>query len=260
MPLCYIYSFAFDNHSTAQISIMTWNFMTGFVAVLAYFIMTNIDSTKALGETLVHLFRFFPPYNVGEGLINISANYYYNKILLRNTSYWAWEVAGRDIAFMGAEAVGYFLVVLLTESEYYLYVVHVIEKQRTNSILTSIYAAAAAAPTDTGTDTNDDKHGEDGGVDSDVAAEEVLCRDIYKNHNSSSIKSSSTPQSALLLVGIEKVYPPSVLGGTAKHAVRNFNLVCPEGERFGLLGMLYNPAHLVVPEYLLVYFLIVVFS
>ena len=67
----------------------------------------------------------------------------------------------------------------------------------------------------------------------------------------SSVQKEALPQSALLLVGIEKVYPPSVLGGTAKHAVRNFNLVCPEGERFGLLGMLYNPAHFVVPEYLL---------
>jgi hypothetical protein len=60
IPLCYLYSFAFENHATAQISIMVFNFLTGFVAVLAYFIMVNIPSTKALGERLVHFFRFFP--------------------------------------------------------------------------------------------------------------------------------------------------------------------------------------------------------
>ena len=41
IPLSYIYSMAFDNHSTAQISIMTWNFFTGFVFVLAFYIMAS---------------------------------------------------------------------------------------------------------------------------------------------------------------------------------------------------------------------------
>lgn len=212
IPLCYIYSFAFENHSTAQISIMTWNFITGFVAVLAYFIMVNIESTKAVGESLVHFFRFFPPYNVGEGLINISANYYYNKILFRNTSYWAWEVTGRDITFMAAESVGYFLVVLWSESEQFLAVLHMIEHFRTGSILVDIKAAAAAA-------------GVLREIDSDVSSEATKC------------KESNPGNLALLLQDIEKVYPPTVFGGDAKYAVRSFNLACPVGERFGLLGI-----------------------
>lgn len=209
IPLCYIYSFAFENHSTAQISIMTWNFITGFVAVLAYFIMVNIESTKATGEALVHFFRFFPPYNIGEGLINISANYYYNKVLFRNTSYWSWEVAGRDVAFMGAEAVGYFLVVLLTESEEFLNLIHYIERTRTVAMLSAMKSSPVV----------------DGEVDSDVSAEALTCQ------------RSSPEELALLLVDIDKVYPPSLFGGDAKHAVRSFNLACPAGERFGLLGI-----------------------
>jgi ATP-binding cassette, subfamily A (ABC1), member 3 len=67
IPLSYLYSFAFDNYSTAQISIMTVNFFTGFVAVMAYYIMVSIPSTKETGETLVWVFRMFPPYNIGEG-------------------------------------------------------------------------------------------------------------------------------------------------------------------------------------------------
>ena len=39
IPLSYLYSMSFDNFSTAQISIMAVNFLTGFVFVLAYYIM-----------------------------------------------------------------------------------------------------------------------------------------------------------------------------------------------------------------------------
>ena len=33
------------------------------------------------------------------------------------------------------------------------------------------------------------------------------------------------------------MYPPSFLGGKAKHAVRGLTLGCPAGERFGFLGI-----------------------
>ena len=97
IPLCYLYSMAFDNHSVAQISIMTWNFVTGFVAVLAYFIMTTIPETKEAAAELVHFFRFFPPYLVGEGLVRLSAGFFRNLIANRPTSYYEWEIAGRPI-------------------------------------------------------------------------------------------------------------------------------------------------------------------
>ena len=61
LPLCYIYSMFFDNHSTAQISIMAVNFATGFVAVLAYFVMNTVPTTQDAASHIVHFFRFFPP-------------------------------------------------------------------------------------------------------------------------------------------------------------------------------------------------------
>jgi len=51
----------------------------------------------------------------GEGLINLSTNYYINVILNQNTSYFEWSVTGRSIVFMLAEAIGYFACILLTE-------------------------------------------------------------------------------------------------------------------------------------------------
>ena len=110
LPLNYVYSFLFSNHSTAQITIMVrhfpqtnimdklfvasifvrilplafslqsqpdptqpnpncdqgFNFVTGFCCVIGYFIMSSIPDTKELASQLVHIFRFFPPYNLGE--------------------------------------------------------------------------------------------------------------------------------------------------------------------------------------------------
>ena len=213
IPLCYLYSFLFNNSSTAQITIMTWNFFTGFVAVLAYFIMTNIRSTRALGETLVHIFRLFPTYNVGEGLINISANYYYNEILGRNTSYWAWEIAGRDITFMTIEAVGYLLLVLVTDAPWFLEFVRFFEKKRAFKAYKRLCG---------------NSFGQNSDIETDVAAESVKC------------EQSNPDDFTIMLVNVEKIYPPSTFRGVAKHAVKHFNLGCPEGERFGLLGTLKN--------------------
>ena len=36
LPLNYVYSFLFTNHSTAQITIMGFNFVTGFCCVIGY--------------------------------------------------------------------------------------------------------------------------------------------------------------------------------------------------------------------------------
>ena len=70
----------FDNHSTAQISIMAINFASGFVAVLAYFVMSGIPLTKDAASKIVHFFRFFPPYLLGEGLIAVSSTTFSNSV------------------------------------------------------------------------------------------------------------------------------------------------------------------------------------
>jgi ABC-type multidrug transport system ATPase subunit len=116
IAISYLYSLGFENHSTAQISIMAINFFTGFIFVLAYFIMINIEETKSFGESIVHFFRFFPPYLVGEGLINLSANYYYRNIGTGNKGYLNWTVTGRNLVFMLVEAIGYFCCMLLLET------------------------------------------------------------------------------------------------------------------------------------------------
>jgi hypothetical protein len=63
VPLSYCYSFSFDNHSTAQIAIMGLNFISGFVMVMANFIMMSLPKTQAAAKVLVEIYRFLPPYD-----------------------------------------------------------------------------------------------------------------------------------------------------------------------------------------------------
>jgi ABC-type Na+ transport system ATPase subunit NatA len=240
IPLSYLYSMMFDNFSTAQISIMVINFMTGFVMVLAYYIMINVPSTKEVGYQLVHFFRFFPPYNVGEGLINLSVTYYRNTLKNRHIGYFEWEITGRNIVFMLVEGVGYFLAVLLTEFSLLQRLGHWLEGNRVSLI-------PPPPPPRLG-------------VDQDVAEEQERVKHIpivdlaRASAQSSGAEmaalvgestdpedappgTASQPARALLIRGLLKTYPPTLLGGTPKHAVRGVSLACSDGERFGLLGI-----------------------
>ncbi len=55
--------------------------------------------------------------------------------------------------------------------------------------------------------------------------------------NDNELSENPMRQNALILRDVVKTYPPSVLGGAPKHAVRGVSLACPLGERFGLLGI-----------------------
>eukprot|EP00981_Chlorochromonas_danica_P012701 scaffold5286_cov160-Ochromonas_danica.AAC.1 len=118
IPLNYLYSFAFTNHSTAQITLTLVNFMTGFVLVLAFFIMHSMSQTVDLSLSLVHIFRFFPGYNLGEGLVNITTCYFEHNLRGRECTPLDWHVAGRNIVFMVLETFGFFASVLLSESKW----------------------------------------------------------------------------------------------------------------------------------------------
>ena len=207
IPLSYVYSLAFDNHSTAQISIMTWNFFTGFVFVMAFYIMISIPSTRETAESLVHFFRIFPPYNIGEGLINISVNYFDIYVLEGNTSYFAWEVTGRNLAFMIAEMLTYFLIILMTEWTFFRKVYGEIVKK-----YVQYTTEGNNGSFELGQDEEDD----------DVAAEREM------------IKTANPNDYILYINDIKKTYsPPVLLGGSCKYAVRGIHLACAAGERFG---------------------------
>ena len=216
LPLCYLYSMNFENHSTAQISIMALNFATGFVAVLAYFVMNSVPLTMYAASILVHFFRFFPTYNIGEGLINVTAAYYENTILGEKVSYFNFNVAGQNIIFMTAEALGYFALVLITETPMYRGAIFWLERQRALLALKKSVMEA---------------------TDSNGKIIPILQDEDVQIEEDSVSKAVDKSEFALCIEDLVKIYPSKFLGGRAKHAVRGLSLGCHIGERFGLLGV-----------------------
>jgi hypothetical protein len=71
---------------------MVINFFTGFVSILAYFILSSIEDTRDVSETLVHIFRIFPCYNIGEGLLALTTAWYSDELFKTETRYTDWDV------------------------------------------------------------------------------------------------------------------------------------------------------------------------
>ena len=115
LPFAYYLSRNFSNHTTAQISVMGIFFITGFVFVNSYFIMSALEETRATAEFLVHIFRFFPPYHVGEALINLSTSFYLRTILGYQVYPFDYDICGFSILAMIGLTFAYAFIVLLVE-------------------------------------------------------------------------------------------------------------------------------------------------
>jgi ABC-type multidrug transport system ATPase subunit len=78
--------------------------------------MLNIPLTRNAAIHVRYFFLFFPSYEIGECLLDISRNYYINSVFGANISYFSWDVAGKNLTFMSIEAIGYFLLTLFIET------------------------------------------------------------------------------------------------------------------------------------------------
>jgi ABC-type multidrug transport system ATPase subunit len=115
LPFAYLFARNFDNPSSAQISVIGVIFITGFVAINAYFIMSTIDTTEDLADSLQPLFRMWPAYNVGDGFIQLSTAFWEREILGSEKRPFDWDVTGRSLALLYSLAPVYFLILLLLE-------------------------------------------------------------------------------------------------------------------------------------------------
>eukprot|EP01059_Diplonema_ambulator_P030974 TRINITY_DN5539_c0_g1_i6.p1 TRINITY_DN5539_c0_g1~~TRINITY_DN5539_c0_g1_i6.p1 ORF type:complete len:1865 (+),score=612.43 TRINITY_DN5539_c0_g1_i6:40-5595(+) len=96
----YAVSFLFATHTQAQTAVSIANFITGFVLVVAAFILDLIESTHDVNEVLMYFYRIIPSYCLGEGLINLSSLTIDKAIGSSVSSPLAWDVVGRDLVFM----------------------------------------------------------------------------------------------------------------------------------------------------------------
>ncbi len=78
-----------------------------------------IDSVllQALNEKLMYLYKPFPPFHLGRGLVSLSALDLESTVSGRPSNPYTWDVLGRPLTWMAAEAFGYLLLTLLIEND-----------------------------------------------------------------------------------------------------------------------------------------------
>lgn len=262
LPFAYLLSRSFTNHSNAQISVMGGFVITGFVAVNAYLIMRSIDTTADLAENLRPLFRCWPAYNVGDGLVALSDSFLRRKVLGESSDPFDWDVCGKSLFLLYILWIPYFLLLLMFEyaddggsggtfgrlmrslrdkKEQFQFWMHGVRKTRDGRLLL-----------DDGLDSSADENMSTRNEDVDVSKERS-----YVVENRKGLELAAP----VLLDEMWKVYPPTtssfrslfcccrfllnkVKGEDRKdsqrlprRAVRGLSTAIKNGETFGLLGV-----------------------
>ncbi|KAL2633831.1 hypothetical protein R1flu_005310 [Riccia fluitans] len=212
LPLSYCYSFGFTSHASAQVAIAGIHFVTGFITLVASTVMGALDDTKELNSYLVHIYQLFPPYNLGQGLVNLSAMDLESNFLGAQSPF-KWNLLGRPLTLMLIEAVGYMFLTLAIDNDWLRSAWRALTKASDKSITQSSIFQAAVANGHLASSEDVDVRNERVRVESEMAeADAVRIRRLWK------------------------IYPGY---GTeaAKVAVRDLCLGIPPGECFGFLGV-----------------------
>lgn len=77
--------------------------------------MDSIETTQDLAQLLRKLFRMWPAFNLGEGLIQLSSAFWEREALAESSRPFDWQVAGLPLLLLYGLSVPYFAVVLLFE-------------------------------------------------------------------------------------------------------------------------------------------------
>jgi ATP-binding cassette, subfamily A (ABC1), member 3 len=105
----------YSNHSSAQIVVIGVVFFTGFVAVNAYFIMKSIEKTVHIADSLAPLFRMWPAYNLGTGLINMGTAFLEREVLGLDKQPFDWNVCGKSLVLLYSLSLPYLIALLFLE-------------------------------------------------------------------------------------------------------------------------------------------------
>jgi len=205
---CYCCSFYFKNHTTAQIFVIFFSFLTGFLLAIASFFMQIIEDTRDINQTLIMFYRLIPGFCFGHGLLAINAapiiTWSYNPDAIKSLPPLDAKIAGDDINYLLAEAFGYTLLAIIIE--------YVNATPMLFSWITQcIYRTPPVAEFE---------------EDSDVREEEERVATA-----AASMRSGESCEDAIMVDGLTKVYP----GG--KFAVKGLSIGIPYGTCFGLLGI-----------------------
>lgn len=239
IPMSYCYSFLFTNHSSAQVGVTVLHFVAGFILIITSFVLDADSTTSGTNAKLKPFYRMLPPFNLGEGLINLSTFDYYMLVGgEKDRSPWEWEFLGRSMVCLSCEFVGFMLITLLIEYSYVRKALsycsdkltkHIIDRIRRKPKLEKISTIEMNQPVAQQGETDGRRSSiaslHEDEVDGDVQAEVERLSTGRANHE------------LLCIKGLTKIYPPR--GNNVKHvrAVNNLHLAVPHGQCFGFLGI-----------------------
>lgn len=197
----YLQCFFLSKSTAAQIVVLFTTFITGLILTIVGTVLRLINSTSDIYVNHLRiLFCLFPPFALGDGLLNLAVIDFLSFTELGGSKKYSpfdWEITGLNLVMLVVVGVGYFFLTIIID---YLLARGIIQQY--------ITTMTVQIPED---------HTE---RDEDVQAEDIRVS-----------SGSATQDSSILLNEVKKVY------GTGKYAVKGVSLGIPIGECFGLLGV-----------------------
>eukprot|EP00599_Poterioochromonas_sp_BG-1_P016760 CAMPEP_0173165656 /NCGR_PEP_ID=MMETSP1105-20130129/21518_1 /TAXON_ID=2985 /ORGANISM="Ochromonas sp., Strain BG-1" /LENGTH=1579 /DNA_ID=CAMNT_0014086689 /DNA_START=11 /DNA_END=4746 /DNA_ORIENTATION=+ len=205
--MSYLLSYFFSSHSTAQVAVMFFNFITGLCLMVVAFVLSLVGSTQDISNQLRYFFRLFPSFCLGDGILQLTLCTGGNDCVLLTqldgtiVGPYDMNIAGADIVFLGWQIVIYFGLAVLIE---YLLTFP--------SLLA--WLSKVHDPGVTSTELSQD--------DEDVAIERSRVNARQADHD------------IIKIHDLRKLYP---MGNKPKVAVHSLSFGIPKGECFGFLGI-----------------------
>ena len=118
VPYTYVCSFIFPSEDTGEKFAMIHNFIIGGIVSIAVYVLRIISSTKVAGQVFFWLLKFLPMYCLCEAIVDSSGKTiletnYFKDNKTRDTL--DMEVSGSAMLFLGLQAIGYTLLLVLIE-------------------------------------------------------------------------------------------------------------------------------------------------
>eukprot|EP00475_Leptophrys_vorax_P005669 TRINITY_DN13418_c0_g1_i1.p1 TRINITY_DN13418_c0_g1~~TRINITY_DN13418_c0_g1_i1.p1 ORF type:complete len:835 (+),score=191.20 TRINITY_DN13418_c0_g1_i1:75-2507(+) len=227
IPLSYIYSLRFDNHSSAQVAISGIHFATGFVLTIVSYMADNMRGTARVNANLKKFYRLFPTFDLGEGLMQLTVSAFYEILYGSTTNAFSWDVCGRNMVYMFVETIVFFGALLVMENNYIKNIQWRKLLRECKERIQSCFTGARRYEFDERINVEDQKE------PIPLPDEDA---DVFSERKRIEEMGGGSHKDILSIRSLRKVYP-GLSGQTSTVAVQNLSLGVPEGECFGFLGV-----------------------
>lgn len=221
VPIMHVLSSLFDSAASAQIGLIVYNLVVGFMLNLVHLVCQALESMAALDALLLPLYRLAPPFALAEGLQSLASNWIrcHGLGVLSSddcASPLSWQVIGRTLVHMPIAAVLCAALLVLLDAP-----------TLTRRLLRCLGGVGSAVLRII---DGDDRRAaprlaDDDALDADVLAEAERVASV-----------GDGAELPLVIRGLRKTFPARG-SSPSKLAIERLDLLVEHGECFGLLGV-----------------------